>query len=105
MNKNLTTLIFLAIFSISNVFSQTIILTEDFEVGFPPTGWNRTQNTPSIGWDFGLSLGSVYVNIPPHTRYACSNDDAHDDNSHLVNVADVDRLISPTFDLTPYSST
>ena len=105
MTHRFTTLVFLAIVSVSNVFSQTIILTQDFESGNPPAGWTRSQNTPSVGWSFGLSLGSIYVSIPPHTRYACSNDDAHDDNSHLVNVADKDRLISPFMDLTPYSST
>jgi hypothetical protein len=86
------------------VNAQTTILTQDFESGSPPSGWTRTQNTPSVGFEFGTALGSSYFPISAHTRYAVSNDDAHDDNSTAANVADRDRLISPAMDLTPYAS-
>jgi len=83
--------------------AQTTILAEDFESGTPPTGWTTSANTPSVGWEFGTSLGSQFFPVDPHTRYACSNDDAHDDNSAMQNVADMDYLISPAMDLTPHS--
>jgi hypothetical protein len=86
-------------------YSQAVILTEDFETGTPPAGWTTTQATPSFGFEFGTSLGSTYFPVAAHTRYACSNDDAHDDNSTNLNLADFDRLITPSMDLTPYSAT
>jgi hypothetical protein len=76
------------------------ILTENFEGGALPTGWTRSQSTPSVGWEFGASLGSQYWAIPTHTKYAASNDDANDDNTLLLNLADKDRLITPALDLT-----
>ncbi|MCB9235131.1 MAG: Omp28-related outer membrane protein [Bacteroidia bacterium] len=87
------------------VSAQTTILTQDFEAGSPPTGWTKTQSTPSVGFEFGNNLGSSYFPIDVHTRYAASNDDAHDNSSTNQNVADKDYLISPTMDLTPYAST
>jgi hypothetical protein len=86
-------------------FSQTVVLTQDFETGTPPTGWTVTQNTPSVGFEFGTALGSAYFAVPSHTRYALSNDDAHDDNTTNLNLADMDRLISPVMDLTPFAAT
>ncbi len=76
------------------------ILTENFEGGALPTGWTRSQSTPSVGWVFGASLGSQYWAIPSHTTYAASNDDANDDQTLLLNLADMDRLITPALDLT-----
>lgn len=84
--------------------AQTVVLSEDFETGTPPSGWLLSANTPSMGWEFGTALGSQFFPVDPHTRYACSNDDAHDDNSAGQNVADMDRLITPAMDLTPYSA-
>jgi len=84
---------------------QTLVLSEDFEGTIPPTGWSRSQNTPSVGWVFGTDLGSQFFAIPSHSTYAASNDDANDDNTTNLNLADQDRLISPVLDLTPYAST
>jgi Outer membrane protein Omp28/FlgD Ig-like domain len=100
MKKYLTLVTFIMV---NTVFAQTIIVTQDFETGSLPAGWTRTQNTPSFGWEFGTALGSAYFNIPTHTGYAASNDDAHDDNSTTLNDASADRLISPTMNLTTYA--
>jgi hypothetical protein len=75
-------------------------LTEDFEAGSPPAGWSRSQNTPSVGWEFGTDLGSQYFPIAAHSRYTASNDDAHDDQTNTANLADQDYLISPELDFT-----
>ena len=88
---------------------QTIILSENFEtVPFgvtPPAGWTRSQATPSYGFEFGSSIliSSQYFSIPPHSNFACSNDDRHDDQSKLKNIASEDRLITPPLDLTPFA--
>lgn len=83
----------------SSVHAQVVLLSEDFETGSPPAGWSTTQNTPSVGWEFGTDLGSAFFPIPAHGRYAVSNDDAHDDSSATANLADLDYLISPPVDL------
>ncbi|MFN7956389.1 MAG: Omp28-related outer membrane protein [bacterium] len=80
-----------------------VLLSQNFESGSPPSGWTRTQTVPSVGWEFGTALGSTYFAIGSHTRYAASNDDAHDDSTHNANKADKDRLITPEVDLTPYA--
>lgn len=85
--------------------AQTVILTQDFEGSGLPSGWTRTQASPSVGWEFGNNLGSAYFPIPAHTRYAASNDDAHDDNTTNANNASLDRLITPAMDLSPYAGT
>ena len=84
---------------ILNINSQTL-LTENFEGTGLPAGWSKTQNTPSIGWEFGAGLGSQYWAIPNHTNYAASNDDAYDNSATTANLANEDRLITPTLDLT-----
>jgi thiol-disulfide isomerase/thioredoxin len=78
------------------------ILTENFETGALPSGWTKTQNIPSVGWEFGTntSLSSQYWTIPAHSKFAASNDDAHDVQAATANVADRDRLITPALDLT-----
>jgi len=81
----------------------TVLLAEDFESAVPPTGWTRTQQVPSVGWEFGTDLGSSYFVIPAHTRYAASNDDAHDDSNHTLNDASADRLITPVINLSGFS--
>jgi hypothetical protein len=82
------------------LMANSQILTENFEGGALPTGWSRTQSTPSVGWVFGASLSSQYWAIPTHTKYAASNDDANDNQAATQNVADKDRLITPPLDLT-----
>jgi hypothetical protein len=99
--KKLFTL--LACMAANSIIAQTIIVSQDFESGSLPAGWSRTQNSPSVGWEFGTNLGSSYFNIPTHTGYAASNDDAHDDNSTTANVANIDRLITPVMNLTAYA--
>ncbi|RKX18640.1 MAG: hypothetical protein DRP35_08945, partial [Candidatus Zixiibacteriota bacterium] len=83
------------------VFSQTDILTEDFEGTSgttPPTGWTRTSN--GVGWKFGNNLSSSYWSIPSHTVYAASNDD----DAGSSNDGSVDYLITPALDLSSYSA-
>jgi hypothetical protein len=82
------------------LMANSQILTENFEGGALPTGWSRTQSTPSVGWVFGANLSSQYWAIPTHTKYAASNDDANDNQAATQNVADKDRLITPPLDLT-----
>lgn len=82
---------------------QTTLLTQDFQGGVLPSGWTRTQNSPSAGWEFGTALGSQYWAVPNHTAYAASNDDAHDNSATTANVADRDRLITPALDFTGHS--
>lgn len=89
----------------STAQAQIVILAQDFEAGSPPSGWSTTQNTPSVGWEFGSDLGSAFFPIPAHGRYAASNDDAHDDNSATANLADLDYLISPPIDLLAWAGT
>ncbi|MDQ3190239.1 MAG: choice-of-anchor J domain-containing protein, partial [Bacteroidota bacterium] len=104
MKKTLLTLtMFVA--SIAIVSSQTILL-EDFESGALPTGWTRTQNTPSAGWEFGTStaMSSQYWPIPAHTKIAASNDDKHDNTAATQNLANLDFLISPSMDFSVLGS-
>lgn len=88
------------------VNAQQIILTQDFESGSLPSGWSRTQDSPSVGWEFGAvsSLTSTYFSIPAGTKIAASNDDAHDNQGATANLADADRLITPSFNLTSVSA-
>lgn len=84
----------------SALMANSQILTENFEGGALPAGWSKTQSTPSVGWEFGANLSSQYWAVPSHTKYAASNDDAHDTQAATANVADKDRLITPPLDLT-----
>ncbi len=84
----------------SALMANSQILTENFEGGALPAGWSKTQSTPSVGWEFGTNLSSQYWAVPSHTKYAASNDDAHDTQAATANVADKDRLITPPLDLT-----
>lgn len=84
----------------SALMANSQILTENFEGGALPAGWTKTQSTPSVGWEFGNNLSSQYWAVPSHTKYAASNDDAHDTQAATANLADKDRLITPPLDLT-----
>ncbi|RLC51992.1 MAG: hypothetical protein DRZ79_01860, partial [Candidatus Cloacimonadota bacterium] len=65
---------------------------EDFEDGVLPEGWTMITNSAQ-GWFITQEGSSEYFSIPPHTWYACSNDDmANDDGS-------MDYLITPPQDL------
>jgi len=61
---------------------------EDFESGSIPEGWTTTTNS-AIGWFMTQDGSSEWWPIPTHTWYACSNDDAADDDGS------VDYLITP----------
>ncbi len=62
---------------------------EDFEAGVIPDSWTMTTNS-AIGWFVTADGSSDWWTIPPHTLYACSNDDAADDDGS------VDYLITPS---------
>jgi len=63
-------------------------ISEDFEDGALPDGWTMTTNS-AIGWFVTENGSSQYWDIPSHTWYACSNDDAADDDGS------VDYLMTP----------
>lgn len=62
---------------------------EDFEDGAIPEGWTMTTNS-AVGWFVTQDGSSTFWTVPPHTWYACSNDDAADDDGS------VDYLITPS---------
>ena len=77
--------------------SRATILTANFESGYFPSGWTHTTNS-STGWFISSNASSSYFSIPSHTKYACSNDDAaNDDGSE-------DYMITSSIDLSGYSS-
>ena len=61
----------------------------DFEDGAFPEGWTTTTNS-AVGWFITQDGSSAFWAIPSHTYYACSNDDAADDDGS------VDYLITPS---------
>jgi len=61
---------------------------EDFELGEIPEDWTMTTNS-AVGWFVTQDGSSAWWDIPSHTWYACSNDDAADDDGS------VDYLITP----------
>jgi hypothetical protein len=71
-----------------------IAVIEDFEgATFPPAGWQAlTQNT--TGWYATTNGSSSAFIIPPHTKYAVTNDDADNGNGCC------DYLITPEMDWT-----
>jgi len=94
--KKITLLIITLIFSFS-IYSQTSIITENFEGTNPPTDWSTTSN--GDGWLFGVCGGPYWI-PPSHTNYAYVNDaDAGQSND-----ASTDYLITPELDLSSYSA-
>ncbi len=74
---------------------QTTFLTQSFQgTGLPP-GWSQTTQSSDGGWKFGnnLQLQSTNFQIPAHTKFACTNDDAC--NCNKIS----DRLITDTLHL------
>ncbi len=71
-----------------------LAVAEDFEGSvFPPAGWQSlTQST--TGWYATTNGGSSSFAIPPHTKYAVSNDDAENGNGCC------DYLITPEMNWT-----
>lgn len=92
-------LIYFWVGSFLSLQAQTILFSEDFESGTLPTGWSRQQAIGSTGWQVGIytSLSSTNFQIPPHSNFAVSNDDAC--NCDMSN----DLLISPAIDLSAAS--
>ncbi len=92
----------------ASLFSQTTLLTEDFESGALPANWSRSQAANSVGWLFGTTaqMSSAFFSISATntTKIACSNDDAYDNSSATANRANIDRLITPELDLSVYSA-
>lgn len=86
---------------LSPVIAQTVIVNEDFEGSGLPASWSRSQNSPSVGWEFGTtnSLTSTYFSIPTSSKIAASNDDKYDAQGGSANKADLDRLITPLLNL------
>ncbi len=75
------------------VSRSTTILSEDFESGAMPTGWTEDIGNSTQGWVFSEDESSDFWEIPPHTIYACINDDKY--NCDMSNI----WLISPVIDL------
>ena len=75
--------------------NRNTILSANFESGYLPSGWTRTTNS-SVGWFITSDGSSSYFSIPSHTKYACSNDDAANDDGSA------DYLITPAMDLSSY---
>lgn len=75
-----------------------VAVLEDFEGGvFPPAGWQTsTQNT--TGWYATTNGSSTNWTVPPHTRYAVTNDDTDNGNGCC------DYLITPEMDWTDLPS-
>ena len=81
---------------VSDCFSQTVYLSEDFASGTLPTGWTilNTQS-PSVGWEFGDSLQSAGFNIIPNGYYAAINDDKYDNTAGTANMSQYCYLTTP----------
>ncbi|MCF8294555.1 MAG: choice-of-anchor J domain-containing protein [Bacteroidales bacterium] len=84
--------------SLTYTQSTSLPYTENFENGTLPQGWETKNALGAAGWLIGNDYTSTYFNIPSHTVYAASNDDACYCNSSN------DLLISPYFDLSYYTS-
>lgn len=80
-------------------FAQTFLLQEDFQSGLPGT-WSQTTLATDGGWlaGTGTALSSSSFTFPAHTNIVGTNDDDCNCNKSA------DRLISPSLDLTGYSS-
>ena len=98
MKKILTTIISFLI--ITSINAQTIIFRENFEGAKQPDGWTQVTSASDGGWRFGSSgyLSSNYFSFNNSTNLAATNDDACNCDKSL------DKLITPTIDLTNYTS-
>ena len=72
------------------------VLEEDFENGDIPADWGMTTNS-AAGWYVTQNGSSDYWDIPAHTFYAVSNDDAANDDGSM------DYLFTPAFDMSTYN--
>lgn len=100
----------------ANLCSETISFTltdavvlplvENFEGLVLPSGWVRSQNVNSVGWEFGTDINHPifpFFSIPAHTGYAAANDNKNDDFSAALNIATEDLLITPRMDFSGYT--
>ena len=103
MEKTMKTIFTLAIaiaLSSASLFSQTILLEEDFEAATFPAGWTQTSNATDGGYLLGTntSLQSQWWSIADHGNIIATNDDECDCDKT------VDYLITPPLDLTSVTS-
>lgn len=95
------TIFILSLFLAStNLFGQTILVDENFDVGTFPAGWTQTSNATDGGWLMGNnnSLQSQWWSIATHGNFIATNDDACDCDKTL------DYLIMPPLDLSVLTS-
>jgi len=95
------TIFILSLFLAStNLFAQTILVDENFDVGTFPAGWTQTSNATDGGWLMGNnnSLQSQWWSIAAHGNFIATNDDACDCDKTL------DYLIMPPLDLSALTS-
>ena len=95
------TIFILSLFLAStNLFGQTILVDENFDVGTFPAGWTQTSNATDGGWLMGNnnSLQSQWWSIAAHGNFIATNDDACDCDKTL------DYLIMPPLDLSAITS-
>lgn len=95
------TIFILSLFLAStNLFGQTILVDENFDVGTFPAGWTQTSNATDGGWLMGNnnSLQSQWWSIGAHGNFIATNDDACDCDKTL------DYLIMPPLDLSSITS-
>lgn len=84
--------------SVTYIPATSLPYTQNFESGALPEGWEARNELGAAGWQIGSDYTSTYFNIPTHTVYAASNDDACYCNSSN------DLLVSPYFDLSFYTT-
>ena len=86
--------------SSTNLFGQTILVDENFDVGPFPAGWTQTSNATDGGWLMGNnnSLQSQWWSIAAHGNFIATNDDACDCDKTM------DYLIMPPLDLSTITS-
>ena len=98
--KTIFTLAIAIVLSSASLFSQTILLEEDFEAATFPAGWTQTSNATDGGYLLGTntSLQSQWWSIADHGNIIATNDDECDCDKT------VDYLITPPLDLTSVTS-
>ena len=92
--KNITILIFISLLCSTSIFGQTVLLSEDFELGTLPTGWSQSTNATDGGWNIGTNqnIESQWWTIAPHGNIIGTNDDDCDCDKSM------DYLITPPLD-------
>lgn len=96
--KKLSLLLF-SLTIISSTFSQVILLDEEFENSSGlPQGWDENMTMSGNHWSISTAPNSHYLVIPYHSNIASLNEGDSDET------LPGEYLISPTFDLTAYTS-